>query len=223
MNYYIPLGIALGVLLLGNSKRKTGKMIRQEDIKKIKELGFEKHKLDFTKPTLVGIRGAQPDENGKLVWNGNPNNDWNDSLVVITKDNSTFFQGTVDAGNFYIKNPMNKLGTARLMDGLYTYKKGFHGESKYGSKYPAFVQASAVTIKRDGNKDSQWTEKDSIYKGFFGINIHAQFNGGLVERNSAGCTVLKAKWGTETWKQFYNLLKDEPTFKYMVIDGRELT
>jgi hypothetical protein len=213
----------LGILYLLLSEKKVGKMIRKEDIEKIKSFGKRTYGLSFDKPTLIGIRGALPDENGKLILNGNEINLWNDSLVVITKDNSYFFQGTVDPGRYYMDNPMNSLGTARIEPGLYEMANGFHGLTTHGKKYPAFVPYKDLLVRRDGNKDKVFDRNDKTYKGKFGVNIHAMFSDGEVERNSAGCTVVKAKWGSPTWKQFYNLLSPSAPFKYMVVDGKELT
>ncbi|MDF3822203.1 hypothetical protein P3G55_20030, partial [Leptospira sp. 96542] len=220
MNPIVPVFL-LGLSYLLLSEKRVGKMVRKEDIEKIKSYGTKVYKLAFTKPTLVGIRGALPDENGKLIANGNALNEWNDSLVIITKDNSYFFQGTVDPGRYYAINPMNPSGTAQVVPGLYIYTKGYHGSTKYGTKFPAFVPYSNLVVKRDGNRNLIWDSKDKNQIGKFGINIHAQFNSGEVERNSAGCTVVKAKWGSETWKQFYNLLKNEETFQYMVVEAKD--
>lgn len=221
---FLPLALFAGGILLfgGKSKRKIGKMISKEDIEKIKFYGKSKYNLTFEKPTLVGIRGALPDEKGKLSQNGNENNEWNDSLAIITKDNSFYFQGSIDPGNYYLKNPMNSNGTARIELGLYKYRKGFHGQSKHGNKFPAFVPHSDVVVKRDGNKDRFFNSEDKNFVGKFGINIHAQFFKGGVESNSAGCTVVKALWSSETWKLFYNLLKGEDHFNYLVIDAKEI-
>jgi hypothetical protein len=219
---FLPLALFAGGILLLSEKRKIGKMVSKEDIEKIKTYGKFKYNLSFDKPTLVGIRGALPNEKGKLTLNGNENNEWNDSLVIITKDNSSFFQGSIDPGNFYIKKPMNSDGTARIEPGLYQYRKGFHGQSKHGNKFPAFVPHSNVVVKRDGNRNKIWNSEDKNFVGKFGINIHAQFFKGDVEANSAGCTVVKAFWSSETWKLFYNLLKSEDHFNYLVIDAKEI-
>lgn len=222
MNPAFPV-LAFGIAFLLLSEKRVGKMIRKQDIDKIKAYGRSSFKLSFDKPTLVGIRGALPDENGKLTKNNNSINEWNDSLVIITKDNSYFFLGTVDPGRYYTLNPMSSLGTARVQPGLHEYTKGFHGHTSYGNKYPAFVPFKNIVVKRDGNKDQIWNSQDKNYSGKFGINIHAQFKEGEVEKNSAGCTVVKARWGSEKWKQFYNLLKNESSFHYLVIDGEDIT
>ncbi|TGM32203.1 hypothetical protein [Leptospira biflexa] len=218
---FLPI-MGIGILFFLLSGKKVGKMIRKEDVEKIKNYGKRNYNLAFDKPTLVGIRGALPDENGILRRNSNSINKWNDSLIVITKTNSYFFLGTIDPGRFYVESPMNSEGTAQLQPGLYEFTKGFHGFSKYGNKYPSFVPYSNLLIKRDGNKDSIWNHLDKNFTGKFGINIHAQFTEGEVEKNSAGCTVVKAKWNSPTWKQFYDLLKNEVKFKYMVVDGAEI-
>ena len=197
-------------------------MIRKQDIEILKNYGKSKYKLTFDKPTLIGIRGALPDEGGKLSRNDNKHNEWNDSLIVITKDNSAYFRGTIDPGNYYLNKPMNSLGTARTEPGLYQYKKGFHGKSKYGHDYPAFIPHSNIVVKRDGNRDKIFDSKDKNFVGKFGINIHAKFRNGGVEANSAGCTVVDALWESETWKLFYNLLKNEDHFDYLVIDAKEI-
>ncbi|MCG6152602.1 hypothetical protein [Leptospira bandrabouensis] len=217
----IPI-IGIGILYFLLSEKKVGKMIRKEDVDKIKNYLKQTYKLSIDNPTLVGLRGALPDENGVLRANSNDINHWNDSLLIITKSNAYFFLGTIDPGRFYVNNPMSSEGTAQIQPGLYQYTKGYHGYSKHGTKYPAFVPYSNIIIKRDGNKDSIWNNQDKNFTGKFGINIHAQFNKGEVEKNSAGCTVVNSLWGSPTWKQFYDLLKNETKFNYIVLDGKEI-
>lgn len=101
--------------------------------------------------------------------------------------------GTTDAGQVYIKHPMNAKGCAAVVPGQYhnSHKIGMHR-----GYHKALVQCGNVAVYRDNNKDDKYDyNPDSIDKGCgFGINIHrasAHSVADAVNNYSAGCQVFQ--------------------------------
>lgn len=98
---------------------------------------------------------------------------------------------TTDAGIYWLKNPMNKKGTAILAPGQYrkAYKIG-----KHLNDYEALVQIGGkVKVFRDGDMDLEHDmDPATLDNGFFGINLHRSnpfkesYN---IDKWSAGCQV----------------------------------
>ena len=63
------------------------------------------------------------------------------------------FQITTDPGLYYLKNPLNELGTAILKPGQYLncWQRGLHQ-----GKYTALRQVGKMTVIRDGNRDDKY-------------------------------------------------------------------
>lgn len=107
------------------------------------------------------------------------------------KLNCYSFPATTEPGLTYLRNPLNKKGTAILAENQYvdTYSIDLHN-----GKYPALCQRlKPVAVFRDNNKDDKF---DLINKesGMFGINIHrasAFVKLPFVDKNSAGCQVIQ--------------------------------
>lgn len=96
---------------------------------------------------------------------------------------------TTDPGIYYMKNLMNKKGTAILVPNQYksTFKLGLHQ-----GKYKALVQNKTVKVYRDKNKNAVYDyNSGTVDEGIFGINIHkAGKESKQVDKWSAGCQVF---------------------------------
>lgn len=105
---------------------------------------------------------------------------YNDKLVA--------FEATTMPGVPYVEDPVNEKGAARLVPGLWTFKRGLHKGNE------ALVQNEKMVLLRDTDKeyDFDW-DTDYLQVGFFGINNHA--GGGLkVGKWSAGCSVIRGEY-----------------------------
>jgi hypothetical protein len=100
-------------------------------------------------------------------------------------------KATTDAGTHWLKNPMNKKGTAILVPNQYrgVYQIGLHQ-----GKYEALVQVKPMSVYRDNDKDIILEfDESKIEKGLFGINIHRsnpRTESVINEKWSAGCQVF---------------------------------
>lgn len=147
----------------------------------ILELKNEFHKLgyqwlDFQ---IIGIRS-----------NANIPNKFDDLIGLVENNTITWFTGTTNPGTHWLKNLLNKAGTALLKPGQYldTYKLDLHQ-----GKYLALCQRKPVTVYRDGDKDDIAEETKVTQTGLFGINIHRanpSVLSQLIDKYSAGCQVL---------------------------------
>lgn len=117
-------------------------------------------------------------------------------------------------GYKYTKELLSNKGVAILKEGQWKYKLGLH-KGKEG-----FVQAEAVIVWRDANKD-YIINKIKTESGWFGINIHRAGKDSInVDGYSAGCTVFKKE---KDFLEFLNLMKISfkiygNTFTYTVFE-----
>jgi hypothetical protein len=113
---------------------------------------------------------------------------FDDKLYLITPKAYYSFDCTTNAGTYYMFNWLNPKGTAVLKPGQYWYQLGKHKD------YEALVQAAAVTVYRDNNKDNKTDEIAGTEEtGWYGVHIHKSSPTGIskfVGKWSAGCTVL---------------------------------
>lgn len=142
----------------------------------------------FTSPYQLNIVGLR---NKNML-----SNKFNDQIVVFFKDDNGHwvvhsFTATTLPGIYWLRNPMNKQGTAILLPGQYfnAYQIGLHR-----GRYKALLQTKPVTVLRDNNKNAfADVEIDDKETGFFGINIH---RASILETSkkigvySAGCQVF---------------------------------
>jgi len=135
-------------------------------------------------------------------------NNWDDIIGVSWYENGELqlltFDATTDPGTHWLKNPMRKSGCAIMVEGQYrgAYMVGPHGRSRY----EACRQAKPIPVYRDNNKDSNHDlNPDTIEKGLFYTNIHHGWSSKYVNKNSAGCMVIKSKAKFE--KQFMPIIK----------------
>ena len=155
-------------------------------------------------------------------------NTFDDVLYLIYRDNDLelqchVFPITTDPGTFYLKNPMNKKGTAILMAGQYI---GSHRIGLHHNDYDALTQRTALPVWRDNNKDNQLDKNETTDIGFFGINIHRSNPNGisqLVNKWSAGCQVFQ---NINDFNLFINIAKKAKqlngnSFTYTLLDEQD--
>lgn len=151
---------------------------------------------------IIGVRN--------LLQGDKQNNDFNDVLVCIYKDqNDTWikqiWECTTDPGLKSLKQFENSKGCAILVPNQYrgAYQIGLHK-----GQYEALVQRKAVEVYRDNNKDNILDfNPQKIDRGMFGINIHKSnptTESVIVDGWSAGCTVFKK---ADNFKEFMQLCK----------------
>jgi len=142
---------------------------------------FAKHKYSWFPFHFVGVRSK-----------ANKPNQFDDLFGVIENDTIKWYTCTTNAGTHWLKNLLNRKGTALLKPNQYvdTWEIGLHQ-----GKYKAFRQCKPVEVYRDADKDDIAEETSIIDKGIFGINIHRaneKFISRLVDKWSAGCQVLNS-------------------------------
>jgi len=134
---------------------------------------------------IVGIRTLS-DVSNKF-------DDWLTVFYRLNLDTWIFnaFPCTTDPGLYWLNNPMNKMGTAILMEGQY---RNAFTIGRHHNKYTALVQNTELSVIRDYDRDSELDyDSDRRESGWFGINIHrssAYRRSVNVDKWSAGCQVL---------------------------------
>lgn len=169
---------------------------------------------DFPKITLLGIRGYSavnaPDDA--------PKNIYDDAIIRCIDGVVDIFKASVDPGKFYVNNPINPQGCAKLKCGLWEYVIGEHHSKK------ALVQADEVTVDRLDKNGKRIAEEH----GHFGINLHSGGPEYLVGRYSAGCQVVWSSepWGNE-WLKFFTPIVEgcrifnQRRIPYLLVDKLE--
>jgi hypothetical protein len=113
---------------------------------------------------------------------------YDDKIYLICRNGYFSFNATTNPGVHWLHNWLNPKGAAVLKPGKYFYKLGKH------KGYEALVQAYAVTVYRDTNKDDKSDSSGFEETGFFGINIHRALESGIanfIGKFSAGCQVIQ--------------------------------
>ena len=121
---------------------------------------------------------------------------YNDVMITFYSETSGWkvnvFEITTDPSNLNLIKPINKKGTAILVEGQY---KGLWKIGKHKNQYEALVQNKPCKVYRDNNKDEYLNFKnDSIEEGMFGINCHRASSwkiSELIGLYAAGCQVHK--------------------------------
>ena len=151
------------------------------------------------------------DYNLNIIGVRSPNrtaNKFDDWLCLCYKVNSVWitriYKITTDAGPYWLKNPMDKRGTAILVPNQY---RGVYSIDKHLGKYDALCQRNGkVKTYRDNDKDIILEmDDDTITEGFYGINIHRSNpykESVVVEKFSAGCQVFA---NPNDFKQFMDI------------------
>ena len=145
---------------------------------------FEDDKKNYNL-NIVGIRSAN-----------NIPDSFDDLITVFWKFNGEWhfrvFPCTTDPGLYWLKHPMQALGTAIVKEGQY---RGVWQIALHQGKYKALCQRKPITIIRDFDRDGQ-LDFDSARQetGIYGINGHRANENGksiAVGQWSAGCQVLQ--------------------------------
>lgn len=151
------------------------------------------------------------DYNLNIIGVRSPNrtaNKFDDWICLCYKVNSVWitriYKITTDAGTYWLKNPMDKRGTAILVPNQY---RGVYSIDKHLGKYDALCQRNGkVKTYRDNDKDIILEmDEGTITEGFYGINIHRSNpykESFLVEKFSAGCQVFA---NPNDFKQFMDI------------------
>lgn len=172
-------------------------------------------KLDKFPVRVLGVRGHQLSLGPTA---GNDVEAYDDLIVIIDGTGRAInYRASVDPTRYYIRNPVNPDGCARLRVGLYWFEKGLH------RGHQAFTQNGPVVVERL----DKLGKIISIQAGEFGINLHS--GGGTLEdtdRWSAGCQVIYSPEGgwDETWLHFEDTLSDalklakQTVFPYLLVD-----
>ena len=174
----------------------------------------------YTRPyelNIIGLRG-----------NSTEPNKFDDEIHVFYKIspikwNYHVFKATTDPGTFWLKNPMQKQGTAILSEGQYlnSYQLGLHQ-----GKYKALVQRKPVTVIRDYDRNAKLDFLNGTKTtGMYGINVHRANKTGTtrtVDKYSAGCQVFE---NAEAFQVFLKLCERHyqlygNKFTYTLIDFR---
>lgn len=165
---------------------------------KNKKYAFFTKKMDLN---LFGVR-IETDENTFDDVIGVAYIDESGSEIVKT------YPATTDPGSYWLKNPLNKNGTAILVPGQY---RGVYKTDLHAGKYSALCQRGGkVKVYRDGDRDTKHDMKEeTIQEGRFGINIHRSnpySESYQIDKWSAGCQVFKR---VADFHEFMNLVKME--------------
>lgn len=132
---------------------------------------------------LIAIRSADTNANT-----------FNDLLCVAYKVDGQWqlkkYPITTDPGQYYREHPMNVKGTAIMVPGQHS--GGFKLGLRKG-RFPALIQARALPVWRDNNRDQQLDMTGKVDRGWHAIQVHHAREGGtstIVGKWSAGCQVL---------------------------------
>lgn len=135
------------------------------------------------------------------------------------------FPITTDPGLYYLKNPINKDGTAIVKPGQYPglWMRGLHL-----GKYTALKQVGNISVYRDANRDGQYDISGKVYTGNdFGINNHRAVENGrsiMVDKWSAGCQVFEDYYQFEIFMRIVTEAEKNWTnsFTYTLITEQQL-
>lgn len=145
---------------------------------------------------------------------------------------SCCYEGTTDAGTFFLEKPMNVNGTAIIIPGQYkgVYKLGTH------TGYAAYEQIKNFNYVRDNNKDKvldflyrivgykKYSEngKTNLHHAGELVNSPSTF----VEKWSAGCQVVRRilEFGSllSLGKDWVSLFKGKNEFDYTLFEERDI-
>ncbi len=168
-------------------------MINEHDfaVDKIKTLMHSKGYAFFTNGNynlnIIGVRSSKREANSFDDW-----------MLLCYKANDVWitriYPITTDAGTYWLKNPMDKRGTAILVPNQY---RGVYSIDKHLGKYFALCQRNGkVKTYRDNDRDKILDmDESTITEGMFGINIHRSnpYKANIsVDKWSAGCQVFQS-------------------------------
>lgn len=164
-------------------------------------------------------------------------NKFDDFIGAVWKDKSgqwlsCCYEGTTDAGTYWLEHPMNVNGTAIIVPGQYlgVYKIGKH------TGYAAYEQIKPFIYVRDNNKNKvldflyriagfkKYTEngKTNLHHAGELVNNPSTF----VEKWSAGCQVVRRilEFGSllQLGKDFISIFKGKNEFNYTLFEQKDI-
>ena len=127
---------------------------------------------------------------------------FNDYIGIVYENDLVQFKvdlykATTDPSIHWLRNPLNKNGTAIMLEGQYRgcYKIGIHNRSKPVNSYSALEQIGAMAYVRDNNKNNVLDINPSKkITGVFKTNLHRCSKWKIVRYiglYSAGCQVIQ--------------------------------
>jgi len=162
------------------------------------------HEVYHDRLNIIGVRAVPGVQN-----------QFDDELHIIFKDGDSFqhkvYPCTTDPGTYWLENPMNVDGTAKLVPNQYV---DAYGWGMHRGKYETLVQVGEVTVARDDGL---------LDTGLHGVNLHHAGNDSTqVDKWSAGCTVWKR---LEDWTHAMALCKasGQEVFTYTLILSTDVT
>lgn len=119
-------------------------------------------------------------------------NKFDDELYMVYEENGQkivkMWACTTEAGNIYLKSPINPKGTAIIVPGQY---RGVYAIGRH-TNYEALRQQKPFKYWRDNDRDLTHDLEGRIYEENGYTNIHkAGADSNLVNNWSAGCIVFK--------------------------------
>lgn len=152
---------------------------------------------------IIGVRSSKREANSFDDW-----------MVLCYKANNIWltriYHITTDAGTYWLKNPLDKRGTAILVPNQY---RGVYSIDKHNGKYFALCQRNGkVKTYRDNDRDKILDmDASTISEGMYGINIHRSnpYTESIsVDKWSAGCQVFANPKDFEQFMEICNKAKN---------------
>jgi hypothetical protein len=137
------------------------------------------------------------------IQNDNTPNQFNDSRFLVEINPTPrligAWEASIEAGNHYIKQPMNASGAAQIqVPGQYkAWRVG-----KHKGRELALVQVASVDIVRDFNRNGKVDEGDKKERSLIGANQHSANDQQFVDGASAGCPVGRTSKGHQEFMTF---------------------
>lgn len=184
-------------------------MINENDfaVEQIKKVMQSKGYAFFTNGdynlNIVGVRSSKREANSFDDW-----------MILCYKANGVWltriYPITTDAGTYWLKNPLDKRGTAILVPNQY---RGVYSIDKHNGKYFALCQRNGkVKTYRDNDRDKILDmDASTITEGMYGINIHRSnpyTESVSVDKWSAGCQVFQSVKDFDQFMTICNKAKD---------------
>ena len=145
-------------------------------------------------PNIIGVRSYSR-EAGKF----------DDKILLVYRNDKMQwqwheFKATTDTGEFYLRQPLSKDGTAIILPNQYrgVYKLGIHGRTWASGGYKALEQVGNFTYIRDNNRDNildvDNIDLSQIFEANLKTNLHRASKWqilDLIGKYSAGCQVIQ--------------------------------
>jgi hypothetical protein len=181
--------------------------------------------------TVVGIRGAYP---GSFLWHGNRPDLFNDTLVLLWKDNARKknvreFPANTDVGVYHFESsPSSSLTPNRR----YYYVNGWHGVPPYNALQ---IAETDYRVRNDTNGNGHWDDDrngwlppdgEDYFREGSGHHIHVgAVDGPLaaarVDFWSSGCQLIP---GMANWRAFIEQAwtGEGDEVSYFLVDARDI-